>query len=71
MPKGILFWLGLMGEKREIPADFLRPLLTEGACVLDSGRTRGRSALSGACSLSLLPDRVYNKNKMTEKKVKT
>ena len=31
---------------------------------------RGRSALSGACSLSLLSDRVYNKNKMTEKKVK-
>ena len=26
--------------------------------------------MSGACSLSLLSDRVYNKNKMTEKKVK-
>lgn len=43
MPKGILFWLGLMGEIREIPVDFLRSLLTEGACVLDLGRTRGRS----------------------------
>lgn len=42
MPKGILFWLGLMGEKREIPVDFLRPLLSEGACVLDSGRTRAQ-----------------------------
>lgn len=42
MPKGILFGLGLMGEKREIPVDFLRPLLTEGACVLDSGRMRAQ-----------------------------
>ena len=59
-----------MGEKREIPVDFLRPLLTEGACVLDSGRTRRRNALSGACSLSLLSDRVYNTINDTKEKVK-